>query len=71
MRLLARWRRWLNGQEPELPTTDELREAQELRTENRRHVDAIERHVNTVTARVRADAAAVDRRFIERRANPR
>lgn len=47
-------------------TADELREAKELRTEQKRHVDAIETHVNRVSARVRADAEAAERRLARR-----
>jgi hypothetical protein len=62
------WRRVLGlhrSEEPPPPGSSaaELREAKELQGENRRHIDFIERHVSTVSKRIRADARAAQDRF--------
>jgi hypothetical protein len=55
---------------PETPRTgldpDEMRESKALRAEQKRHVDAIERHVNAVASRVREDAHDAEQRLSRR-----
>ena len=48
------------------PSSDELREQRELGAENKRHINAIERHVRIVSSRVREDAEQAERRAARR-----
>lgn len=64
-------RRLLGMDRPDVPevgsSPDELHEAKVLQREHKRHVDAISKHIDTVTGRMREDYRLQDERLAGKR----